>query len=102
MMVAESAMLSAFIPPSDHRSHACAIIYDAMGSHHSAAIASRKILDNSSALSTGDRQAKFVHTTATDFFSFNTGRFGIVSASTGGRFWATASLSVRWTTDLLT
>jgi hypothetical protein len=42
--------------------------------------------DNSSALSTGGRQAKFVHTIATDGFAFNAGRLGMVSASTGGKF----------------
>src|ERR1019366_2166871 len=66
------------------------------------AIASRTIAANSSALSTGGRQVKFVHIIATDCLAFNAGRFGMVSASTGGRFCATASLSVRWTTDLLT
>src|SRR5664280_2841752 len=64
--------------------------------------ASRNMADNSSALSTGGRQAKFVHTIATDGFAFNAGRLGMVSASTGGKFCATASLSVKWTTDLLT
>src|SRR5208337_2524520 len=67
-----------------------------------AAMASRSSAVNSSGFSTGGRQAKSVHTIATDFFAFSAGRFGTVSASTGGRFCATASLSVRWTTDLLT
>src|SRR5664280_1058274 len=48
--------------------------------------ASRNMADNSSALSTGGRQAKFVHTIATDGFAFNAGRLGMVSASTGGKF----------------
>ncbi len=67
-----------------------------------AVIVSRRIFDSSAGLSTGGWQAKFVQTIATDFFSFSAGRFGTVSASTGGRFCATASLSVRCTTDLLT
>src|SRR3954467_12463153 len=38
---------------------------------------------------------------ATVFLSFTAGRFGIVSASTGGRYCATASLVGSLTTDLL-
>src|SRR5664279_6590144 len=67
-----------------------------------AAIASRTTVESSSGLSIGGRQVKLVHTTATDFFSFSAGRLGIVSASAGGRLVATASLSVRCTTDKLT
>src|SRR5271157_2323898 len=67
-----------------------------------AAIASRTTAESSSGLSIGGRQVKLVHTTATDLFSFSAGKFGIVSASTAGRFSATASLSVKCTTDKLT
>src|ERR1700743_2527058 len=65
-------------------------------------MASRKIAVKSAAPRTGGRQLKLVHTIATDFFSLSAGRLGTVSVSTGGRDWATALLSVRRTTDLLT
>src|SRR5271157_4496894 len=56
------------------------------------AIASRTKGASSSGLSTGGRQVKLVHTTATDLFSLSAGRLGMVSASAGGRLVATASL----------
>src|SRR5450755_3290209 len=65
-------------------------------------MASRTTAASSAGLSIGGRQVKSVHTTATDFFSLSAGRFGIVSASAGGKLLATASLSVRCTTDKLT
>src|SRR5664279_1984360 len=67
-----------------------------------AAIAARTTAASSSGSSVGGRQVKLVQTTATDFFSFSAGRFGIISASAGGKLSATASLSVRCTTDKLT
>ena len=43
---------------------------------------------------------KFEHTTATDLPCFTAGRFGIVSASAGGRLCSSASLDRIRITDL--
>src|SRR5215469_12896351 len=66
---------------------------------HCLVIASWTAAASTTGSSIGGWQEKLLQTNANDLLPRRLGRFGMVSANAGGKFWATASLSVRRTTD---